>query len=213
MALALDGHIAGSATTSILTTTTANDVILIAVAYNNSSTLLSIADNSGVSSGWAKRAAGNDGSSWKVELWRTTASAAWSGKTITLTFDVVPGFISSSAFGVSGANTGTPFDANGSLPVVDATGAVSVPVTTSNANDMIIGVEFCGSGGGPQAGFTGIDNANFLTTEYMIVSTTQSALAISGDGSDNLILIGDAIQAAGGGGGGTSPRLTLMGVG
>lgn len=90
------------------------------------------------------------------------------------------------AFGVTGANTTTPFDTNSNLPAKATGTSSSLPtvtgISTSNANDMILAFEGQTSGTAQTRGssFTApaslLNNANGLgnNVEYNIVGTTQT---------------------------------------
>src|SRR5207247_8432393 len=106
---------------------------------------------------------------------------------------------------VSGANTNSPFDPNVSIPATNSANSASpsVSISTSNANDFIIGT-FASSPApttlSAGSGFTLIESQLFqraIADEYKIVSTTQTNLAISYSitGTVNWGMIGDAIQA------------------
>jgi hypothetical protein len=95
------------------------------------------------------------------------------------------------AFGITGANTATPFDTNPSLPAHARGTTSSYPtvtgVSTSNANDMILAFEGQTSSTAQTAGspFTApatlLHNVNSLgnNVEYEIVSSTQSGISVS----------------------------------
>jgi len=110
-------------------------------------------------------------------------------------------------FGVSGASTSSPFDP-GALPKT-ATGTTGIPsatISTSFANDLIIGLEgddSGASGGGPLGGFTLIanvvasDTADSMGAEYKIVAATQTNLSVQYTDStvaQNWGMIADALQ-------------------
>jgi hypothetical protein len=113
------------------------------------------------------------------------------------------------AFGISGANTTSPFDSGGEFTtfsdgVTTGTGNNIVETSgkaTSNANDMIIGFVICTSATPAAYGsFTTIQNGSQFNSEYEILSATNSNVyaewTISGKSIPWLGLV-DAIQAAG----------------
>lgn len=240
-ALAIDGTASASYSsgTSVasgtLTTTSTNDVI-VAVCYAEGSAISAARSTSSVSATgltFSKRASKVDATSDnEVSSWYAIASSTFSGA-ITCHFNGTLDDGGVVVFGVSGANTTTPWDTSASLPAL-STGASTTPsvtgVSTSNANDMILGLVGAGSGllNGTStmtagSGFTStIAKANpggtLQQAEDKIVSATQSSVTINWgsalNSSDDWSMIGDAIQAAGGGGGPTCPQtLALMGVG
>jgi hypothetical protein len=150
-----------------------------------------------------------------------TSSGTLSGDSITCTqTGNTNGRISCVAFGISGAATSSFFDANGAVPCTgDNGGSTSTPFTcsisTSNANDMIIGGAANGLGSGAQTmtagtGFTFAETTNGGSTdgdgsavgEYDVVSSTQSGLSVAvttSSAGTHWAIIGDAIKQAAGG--------------
>jgi hypothetical protein len=122
-------------------------------------------------------------------------------------------------FGISGADTSTIFDSHSGLPCTGNNGgAQSTPgsctLSTSNANDIIIGLSSAYSGSitgcTPGTGFTAINTGNCAPGsvdgdgmgwgEYEIFSSTQTSLSVSVafGGNTHWAFIGDAIMAASG---------------
>jgi hypothetical protein len=112
------------------------------------------------------------------------------------------------AFGISGANTVAPFDVP-TPPSATGNGKVaSVSITTSNANDLIIGAVGIWYPVPPLlqgVGFTLIatqTSTNLETSaEYRIVSTPQTGLPVSYDWStypypSDWAMIADAVKKA-----------------
>lgn len=206
MALALDGSAennssGASSLTLTLTTSAANDVIIVCIAPNAGP----VASVSSANVTYTKRSTNNlAGASFPEECWYGIASSPLSSEVITVT-QQSSAFISAVAFGVSGANTSSPFDSHG--PFTISAGPTDLSVTTGVANTFIFGSYRFGSTSTPTAGagFTRIGSAvlTFHLTEYQIVSTTQSALDVAiGTGAGNQNGgVGDAIVQAGGGGG------------
>lgn len=198
MALALDGSNTSSAATVTLTTSNVTDVIVLIVSYSTADTLNSVSDNSGTSAAWQKRVGVTNGT-WKSEEWWTTTTGAWTGATVTLNFNLTPGLISTCVFGVSGANTSSPFDVNGSLPSTDNTGATSVTFSTTAVNTFVVGASFAGSGGGsPPAGWTNIAINNFQGVNYKIYSSSQTGTVFTPNTGSQFNIIVDALVQAGG---------------
>jgi hypothetical protein len=111
------------------------------------------------------------------------------------------------AFGITGANTATPFDTNYLLPATNSQNYFSAPtvygVSTSNANDMILAFEGQTSSTTQTAGpsFTApptlLHNVNNLgnNVEYEIVTSTQSYITVSfGTSVSSWIMAVDAVQ-------------------
>lgn len=239
MALAQDGPAASGvitaaatntvvASTNPLTTTNPNDVIIAFVfttdggAATGPYTVTSMSGTGIVWDGAARKAVSvttNVFAKNNFEEWRGVAAGTLSGVSVTanLSGNAVGAVII--AFAVSGANTSSSYDPNGSLPA-SATNLNNTPptvpaatISTSNANDFIFAAIGSDSGTttapyGDQAGFTNIVNGTFFNTtsfntvnidsEYEIVSSTQSGLSVGFTGSVNAwIMIVDAIQAVG----------------
>lgn len=194
-----------------LSTTYSSDVIFCIVAGNGTSQIPTITDSSGLT--WTQRSsAQSTTNNYFVFEFYALANNPLSG-------DQIKASIASAAnmrivsFGISGAKTSSPFDVN---PVI-ASGIYStqpsVSISTTNSNDMILGLLI--EGGSPTitqgSGFSTIASVAFgpeVFGEYQTVSSLQSNLAVGASASPNndWAIIADAIQAApsGGGGGGTT---------
>ena len=132
------------------------------------------------------------------------ATSALSSDTITITADSNR-TIRALAFGISGANTSTPYDSNASLPATGSCSfctSLSISINTSNADDFIIGLFANGGGGGTEgSGYTLITKVStgpMILAEYKIVSTTQSGLGVTETATGNQPLTGiaDAVVQA-----------------
>lgn len=213
MALALDGSVHGNATAASLgvslTTANANDIIVV-IATINSGPVTSVV---GGGLTWNFVIADGPTAASQIEFWYAVAASALSSVTITVT-QTGSGFITVDAFGISGADTSTIFDANASTPDSSTTGLLSI--TTDTADTFIIGgYRISVANPTEGSGWTKISGADFQLTEYMIVSSTQSALAVTigtGNGSQNGG-VGHAIIIAAAGGATRRYSLSLSGVG
>jgi hypothetical protein len=119
--------------------------------------------------------------------------------------------VSVQVFGISGASTSNPFDSNVVLPVTTKGDWSSVTpsvtgVSTSNANDMLIGIE-ADDGGSAQvaqgSGYTlilQVADSQSQTSEYKIVSAIQSSVTVPFtnlcNACDGGVALADAIQQA-----------------
>lgn len=139
-----------------------------------------------------------------VEEWSAVAEAAV--MVITVTFIASADYQGAIAFGVAGANTSSPFDPNPSIPPTPATGYVtslSVSVTTSFPNDMILGCFYSLYSGAPSpgTGYSTIQSIQLATgagviAQYQLVSTRVTSFADGASSGQNYsVFIGDAIQA------------------
>jgi len=221
--LALDGSniatAAGvSSLTITLTTSHSPDVIILAIAHDNAVDSVSSGyprDTAGLT--WTKRADNTGDSGRGSTLWYyyAIATGTLSSDTITVSFSGSDN-TELEVFGISGANTGSPFDSNSGLPAVhnDDTGVQNptVSISTSNANDMLIGIvafksvrTYSVSAG---SGYTLIGQGKnsgssslLIGEDYEVVSSTQNNVPVSFSGSkaaSDDYLIADAIKASSG---------------
>jgi len=188
---AIDGtNTAGGSgvSTVALTTTQSNDVIIVAAGGTQNGTAGTGMTVSGCSLSWTQKSFANDAVAREVQLWYAVAASPLSACTITVTANgawIVTGI---TAMGISGANTSTPFDPNGASSGT-AHGASSAPtvsgISTSNANDILIGGVVAAGSGPPTAGsgFTQLWNSGavlpVLASEYEVVSSTQSGISLT----------------------------------
>jgi len=124
---------------------------------------------------------GSTAATFDLEEWYAVAPSALSSASITATLsapDTAATWIA--VFGVSGANTASPFDPNPSLPATSAGVSPSTTASTSNANDLLLFA--CAAGaGGVAAGFTSVYSNAYPPDQgeyvgYEGVSTTQTGL-------------------------------------
>ena len=144
-----------------------------------------------------------------------TASGALSSQSFTCT---ATGRITCVVFGISGANTGSPFDGDGALPSkagattgASTTNAVTTALSTNNANDFVFGLVAESGGSGtwsvgtnarvldlqvPLAGST--NTGAGAAAEYVISTTTISSSAIAAKYANNgaYAIVADAVQMA-----------------
>jgi hypothetical protein len=112
-------------------------------------------------------------------------------------------------FGITGANTTSPFDSNGALPKTASNTGSSTPtvtgVSTSNANDMLLAFEGQLSSTNQTANSPFQSTASLLcnsngegcNVEYEIVTQTQTNISAQfGQSVSNWVVIGDAVQRA-----------------
>ncbi len=224
----LDGSATGSFSTATsghvtLSTADSNDIILVYVA-NEDTTHASVRSVSSVTAtglSFAHRSTSSISSSpySDGEVWWAYSPLALSSVQITVTLSGSTDDCSIVALGVNGANIVTPWDANVALPksaTATTAGTPSVTgISTSNANDMILGFagltttsdsSFPTETGG--AGYsliqvqknTGGSGGSEAAVQYKTVTTTQTTVTESfgtaTDSSDNWMMTADAIQAA-----------------
>jgi hypothetical protein len=204
MALALDGtpqsstgSTGGTPTvTYTLTTSHANDIIIVASESNG--TIITGVTGPGLT--FTRRALNT---TQTVEEWSAVASAPLSSAPIVITYASSGSFFSACAFAISGADTSTIWDSNVGLPVTGGT-AADPTVSTTNANDIIIGIFRFGSTSDPTpgAGWTTIvaPAGGFFLVQYKIVSAPQSGLTVAvgtGSGDENGYIVDAVVQAGG----------------
>jgi uncharacterized glyoxalase superfamily protein PhnB len=204
--LALDGNVystewgntlvnSGNVT---LTTANANDVIVVDVLSQRlQGGTISVADSANLI--WHQRAVVGNGP-YSVYEYYAIAPTALSNDTITV--NLIGGstkLLDVNAFGVTGANTSSPFDSNVSSPVTPAASTGSI--STGNANDFIFaGYAFSTTAvPGAGSGWTALNanGSNFLS-EYQIVSKPQVGLVATASATDETGGIVDAIVQASG---------------
>src|SRR2546422_4685317 len=207
--LALDGFTSNQASStsvsSPLTTTNSNDVIYVSVTAKGGTGI-----NTPTATGLTFTLRKSAGTTPKFATYYAIASSPLSAVSITATASGAS-YVIMNAFGVSGANTASPFDSNAAIPASNSgTGnSHSVTISTSNANDFLIGAvgiddptDAC-STATALGGFTKItDKGNVLrwgASEYKIVSATQTSLSVTMSSncssSSTWVMIGDAVQA------------------
>lgn len=244
-ALALDGSSTGACNTAktscttTLTTASINDVIVIYVTAANTSTTIPTLNTptaTGLTFTLRSSTSGNVATNNGMILssYYAIASSALSSVVITATTSASADTITLVAFGVSGANTSTPFDTNGSLPAtaqnLTSTGTTAqiTGVSTNSSNTMIIAgftqqSNSFSSFPGPAAGYTAINYVNNsgtsafnpMTSEYEVVSATQSSATVTWTNFETSavrwFMLTDAIQQASSGSAKSS--ITMTGAG
>lgn len=231
--LALDGTCSnyGQSVTSIscsLTTSSSTDVIIVFCGTANYNAVISV---SGGSLTWNTRVnpykisqtvSGTLNNFAQMAEFYSTTTGALSSASLTCSFSASDNqrII---AFGISGANTASPFDSNSILPGENqgASNFPSVSISTSNSHDFIFGLLMSQTATPTVgSGFTSIASdvppptgIQPISAEYEVVSSVQSASSVSYSLSSSVIwgMIGDAVVAGssgGGGGGGTTSTIT-----
>ena len=201
MALALEG------TPQYGVNTGGGDVVLPAFTTSNPSIVFVVMGRQGGSYGtptgsgltFTSRGGSYSGANF-IDVYYAIASSALAGVVITAP-DTSSSYTQAVVFAVSGYNTSTPFDTNGSVPASGSADPISI--STTETNTFIFGAF-----GGSQANFTpgsgwsliaSPTNGYFLV-EYQIVSSAQTGLSVdigtgAGQGSG---AYADAIQASSG---------------
>ncbi len=210
--IGLDGSVSaassGSTITLSLTTTKSPDVLYLSTAEGQGVTVSTVTSTPSLT--WTRRVSLPFSTNRHAETWYATWS---SSGTISITV-TLSGAASAAgvAYGITGANTASPFDTNAAVPSTASAlsgNSASVTISTSSANDMIIGA--LGVQGNPTlstgAGLTLVltqpagtgGNAIEASDEYQIVSATQTNLVVGYSWSgapEDWGIIADAFVAA-----------------
>lgn len=203
MGLALDGSVHGNATASSvavsLTTSNANDDIFVVVTTNGGPVTSVTA--SGLTFTLHKN--GFFTANQYLEIWCAKNAGILTAASITVN-NTASGFTTVDALGVSGADTSTVFDGNGSIPNITTVNGADAIISTNTANCFLLGCYRQSTTASPTAGpgLTLISGADFQLVEYQIVSATQTNFDFTkttGTG-DSRVGIGTAIIQASGGG-------------
>lgn len=203
MTIAIDGSATTSSSDTVtLSTTSANDVIMCYI--ESVLAVTSISDTAGLT--WIKRVA-NPILSGGINFseWYAISSGVLTNDVITQSPSQPTGRIV--AFGLSGANTSSPFDSNGSIPNFVALGDITstsdaITYSTNNANDIILEAFRSASAPGTitrPSGFTQVLATGGSQDHcYRVVSATQSSVTdtYSYTNMTASMMIVDAIKAA-----------------
>lgn len=147
------------------------------------------------------------------EEWYAVAGRPLNAESIVAELSSGSPHVSMIAFGISGANTSSPFDPNSSLPAIgtgSSTGIIGFPICTDNPNDIIIGgaamssvLPAAGSGFTLIQSDEGKSGGADPVAEYELVTSrsTNHQVSFSGEGQglsaiQTWVVIADAIRAA-----------------
>jgi hypothetical protein len=210
MTLAIDGHnyvLFSSSSSGTITLTTVNspDVVVIFVMTDSFGTLATVSGiNDGASLTWQRRGVAEYDFGFvreylQLEEWFAIANSGLSNDTITVNLSSTALSTFAVAFGVSGANTASPFDPHAGLPAIGVNGSGGAVVSTTNPNSMIIGAfesQTPFTALNPGVGFSLIDgNSMSFATEYKVAYILQNSLRVAFSKTDDFVCMGDAINA------------------
>ena len=197
-----------------LNTTKSNDLIVVFTGAESSGLVFTVTDTANLP--WHLRASTQFNASGQFvdtfEEYYTTAPQPLANDTITVTYILTGGRIGCSALGIAGANATSPFDpsnpslgcAHDGVPQVssstNATDSATLPICTSNTNDLIIsGLWMRGDGlNSSPANFTALAGGGQLSFNeaYQRVFTNETNLAVTWTfGGDSWAMINDAVTA------------------
>jgi hypothetical protein len=200
--LALDGSCSSSGTTTVscsITTTSTSDVIIVFVTTDSGTPQTP----TGGGLTYNSRNTGSISGTTVAEFY-ATASSTLSSATVS---DTISGGTTPTStiivFGVSGANTGSPFDPNLTTAPTPATGSSSIPTvtfSTTGTDDMLIGLAGMASSKKQTSGSCCVliaENHNTRQSsaaEYALTTATGSHTIDFGlTVSSNWVMLGDAI--------------------
>jgi PKD repeat protein len=202
----------GTATslTQSLTTSDTNDLIFACLALGTAQTSAPTISGGGLT--WTLQY--HSSSDYKLCVWSAPAASALASASITVTIGIASN-LNLHLFGLNGAGASPALD--GSPVSASGTGtAPSVNITTTNANDIVLG--FFQTNGGPTvtlaANWTAVDTTyggNPTNVDiYQTFTSTQTGLAVGITLSASKSWLACAIAVKGGGGGGnTSVSATI----
>lgn len=193
----------GSSTTLPgLTTASAGDLICVVCTINNtyvtSVTSANVTFSKRVDQLVSNGICSSSPTNSCLSFWSGVASGALAGEIITVTLNASTGFMTCDAFAIQNQ---AGFDTNVALPTVGNLGS-NVPIatiSTSNANDMLLGLYRMSTTASPAAGtgWTAISGADYQLVEYQKVTATQTnaTAPLGGGASDESAGIGDAVKS------------------
>lgn len=197
-AIALDGtdhkNITSGTGTTLTLTTTGAGIVCLATLTNSGNGISSISSPN--TTGWAQRAA-LGGS--QLEFWTGKSIGALTGEVITVTLAGGTGFTTIDVWGIKNGDRTTVFDPNGALPASDiGHDPPTSDITTDTADCFLVGIirNTVDSAPVEGSGWTPISGADYLLTEYKIVSSPQTALAVTSASSGSGYCIADAVKKA-----------------
>jgi hypothetical protein len=202
------GSFSSVVTTTPLTTANSGDVIIAQVNIVNTSAITqTVTSVTGGGLTFTKRhstgsLSGTSPLQLQIDIWWAVAASPVSSANFTASFSASVPQAGIVVWGVSGANTATPFDVNASLPkVASSTSATATPtatgVSTTAANTMIFASTVANSTGNPGSGYTFLATDSVSDNEYKIVSSVQSNITVAfgaADAGTGYGIIVDAIQ-------------------
>lgn len=190
--ITLDGSASGHGSsvvsvTATLSTNSNPDVIIAFCTIDSPSLHVSGITASGLS--FTKRASSTGSNNFDVEEWYAIASSQLTNVVVTCSNSGTDN-MDLEVFGISGANTGSPFDTHAGIPSVAYSSSGSTTpattITTSNANDMIIGLvatqyksgQSLVKGSAYTLVLSDVVGHPNVGSEYEVVSATQSGLSV-----------------------------------
>lgn len=203
------GFVQCTAYASNLDATGTNDLIILQVLLNNTGTVTAVTSTQGLT--WTQRAEVLDGLGGRESEWYAVASRIVSNPSISITDSIPKIKVGIEVFGITGYDTAKPFDYTVSVPSVEtsSSASISASISTNDAYDMLIGLEYGGTGPTFTAGsgFTGIclndstcavAGMDPAASEYQIAPAAQSNSIVNMTqmGASSWGFIVDSIESA-----------------
>ena len=190
------GGASGSGTLTVQPSASPDDIVVVAIflyASGGSPVVTGVTDTGSAGLTFTKRASYTWGTNNLMEVWWAHTSGSLSAETIEFAFTGTGNLTYSGiAYAVTGADTSSPWDSNGALPVENnssgSTTATSGSISTTNATSILL--SWCGgdmfddaTANSPQTQITsklhsGSDYSD-LVTGYYNVSSSQSGATLS----------------------------------
>jgi hypothetical protein len=221
-----------SSITTSITTTHSEDVVVLYVSTGQYTpngcgsltpppTITSVEDGAGLT--WHQRSVGtttqcevspgpaDEGYGFQVHLeeWYAIAPTPLTSDVITITAAYVADEIQDIAFGVSGANTASPFDTTGFCVATSYNTTPGCTMSTTASDTMVVMGDAGPNGVSPSPGYTQIlfsaERVQDMGAEYQTFSSPQTGILVGftagqdtdiAGGNDIWVVIGDTFQAA-----------------
>lgn len=177
----------GTTSTISLTTTAASEIIVFPMA--NGASISSVVGST--LGAFSLRATCSGTCSGVMDEYAKYASGALTGETITITYSATPSFGQNCSLGISGVNSGAPFDTNASLPAISGSGTGDSATTTAATTLGVSASRLNSASTTADTGWTATYNANFMLCEW--TNTVGNSLVIA-DPTSNGSQIIDAVK-------------------
>lgn len=214
-------NITGSSVASVATSATMNVVsgnLLVACSMHQQGATLTGITDGGSNAFTSTGTVGTNASAGRsVDIWYKANATANAAATFTASFSPNSQYPTIIVMQFSGVATSSLLDQTASgFADVNST-VTSSSFTPAQANEVAIacaGENTAELSWTPNSGYTGVTASAGTFAQYKITLATssQTVSAVNGNGQYKAITVGTFKEAAGGGGGST-PRLTLLGVG
>lgn len=207
---AVGGTSGGSSFTMTLSTSNTNDIIIVTVhsgknGAGGGAPVVSSVTAPGLTFTKRKEVSWVSTNSFSFDVYYAVAAAALSSKVITVTLSGTADFATGSCYGLSGCDTSTIWDSNGSLPASATAGTVNISTTATNTIGIGCCFDYVNATVG--SGYTTIDGTSSTSvsffvnsavhSEYQVFSSVQTNKAVNFTGTNASVAIwADALLPA-----------------